>query len=218
MMHALYSFFAILLTDLVLSGDNAFVIAMATLHLAPSARKRAMLYGAAVTILLRVLLTLVLGRALTWPYLQTIGGLLLLYVTYSVLFHKDLKVASDEQTKRGVLSTVATILIADLTMSADNVVAVAGIAQGNAVMTALGLLVSISLLMFASSLIARLMARLAILRWIGAGVLACTAGVMFHSDPGIAHFFGARSIYAPIFGFVLGSVLYVASRKCNVSF
>ncbi|KUO94979.1 YjbE family putative metal transport protein [Ferroacidibacillus organovorans] len=218
MTHALYAFFAILLTDLVLSGDNAFVIAMATLHLAPNERKRAMIYGAAVTILLRILLTLILGRALGWPYLQTVGGLLLLYVAYSVLFQKGGKEASGKRTGRGVLATVVTILFADLTMSADNVVAVAGIAQGNAEMTALGLVVSISLLMFASSLIARLMARLAILRFIGAGILAVTAGIMFHSDPGAARLFGAQSIYAPIFGFVLGSALYVASRKFNMSF
>lgn len=184
----------IALVNLVLSGDNAVVIAMATLRLPQHARRQAVWLGTAVAIALRILLTFVVGRALLFPYVQAFGGILLAYIALSLLLQPK---ADRESLRapRGLLSAIVVITLADLAMSLDNVVALAGVAAGNETTLVIGLVVSISLIMFASAWMAEVLTRFRWLQLVGAGVLSWTAGGMIAHDPGVQQWLTVNPLY-----------------------
>lgn len=171
---------SIILLDIVLSGDNAVVIALATRKLKPEQRKKAILFGTAGAIILRIVLTVVAVQILVIPFVKIVGGLLLLYIAWDLL-----KSNNEESSIKGgstMLAAIRTIVVADFVMSLDNVLAIAGVADGHVGLAAIGLLISIPIIIFGSQLIIKLMDRFPILVWIGALLIAYTAGTMIVSD------------------------------------
>ena len=171
----------IMMVNIVLSGDNAVVIAMASRSLPPKQQKMAILWGSAGAIGLRVILTVVAVALLSIPYLQFVGGLLLVWIAAKLLMEES----HDEesvQASDSYLSAIKTIIIADLVMSLDNTLAIAAIADGNYLLLVLGLGLSIPLIIFGSKLLMTVMEKYPIVIYAGAALIAWTAGQMMVSD------------------------------------
>ena len=203
------AFGSILLANIVRSGDNAVVIAMAARTLKPEQQKKAIFWGSAAAIVMRILLTIVAIQLLSLPYLKIIGAILLVYIGV------DLLGAEDEGDGHGkeinsMAAAIRTILIADLVMSLDNVLAVAAAAKGNIPLLVLGLVVSIPLIVFGATLLTKVMERFPIIITIGAALLGFLAGEMLVTDPAVTRQFGAVSDQNVTFAGVLGAVLVVA--------
>ncbi len=203
------AFASIVLANIVLSGDNAVVIAMAARTLKPEQRGKAIFWGSAAAILMRIILTIVAIQLLSLPYLKVIGAILLVYIGVDLLSADE---EGDGQAKEinGMLAAIRTILIADLVMSLDNVLAVAAAAKGNVPLLVLGLLVSIPLIVFGATLLTKVMQRFPIIITIGAALLGFLAGEMLLTDPAVTTRFGAVGEQTVTFGGVLGAVLVVA--------
>ena len=171
----------IMMVNIVLSGDNAVVIAMASRNLPPKQQKMAILWGSAGAIGLRVGLTLVAVMLLSIPYLQFLGGVLLVWIAAKLLMEEG---HDDESIKASdsYLSAVKTIIVADLVMSLDNTLAIAAIADGNYMLLALGLALSIPLIVFGSKLLMTIMEKYPVVIYAGAALIAWTAGEMMLSD------------------------------------
>lgn len=206
----------IVLVNFVLSGDNALVIAIATLRLPASQRRTAMAFGTALSIALRIGFTLVASRVLQFPYVQAFGGLLLVYLALSLIL-SDRPHSSGETFKlrsTRLAGAVLSIAFADVAMSLDNILALGGIAGGNEQLLIIGLIISISLIMFASSVIAAMLSRFRSLIVLGAGVLAWTAGGMMARDPAVSQWLGA----APYIPVVAAMVAVALSYGLTVAF
>lgn len=203
------AFGSILLANIVLSGDNAVVIAMAARTLKPAQRSKAIFWGSAAAIVMRIILTIVAIQLLSLPYLKTIGAVLLVYIGVDLLKGED-EGDSDGKEINGMLAAIRTILIADLVMSLDNVLAVAAAAKGNVPLLVMGLLVSIPLIIFGATLLTKVMERFPIIITIGAALLGFLAGEMLLTDPAITTRFGAIGEQTVTFGGILGAVLVVA--------
>lgn len=167
--------------NIILSGDNAVVIALAARALSPAQQKKAILWGSGAAVVLRIVLTFVAAWLLALPYLQIVGGLLLLWIGIQLLGGHDADEA-EGQTGSSMMTAVRTILVADLVMSLDNVIAVAAAAQGNEVLLVLGLAISIPLVIFGSTLMIRLMERFPVIVWLGAGLIGWVGGETLVSD------------------------------------
>jgi YjbE family integral membrane protein len=203
---------SIVVTNIVLSGDNAVVIALAARSLPPRQRTPAIVWGSGAAILLRVLLTAVAVRLLQVPYLKLLGGLLLLYVGVQLLMDEDESEshAEGEPQTTGMLTAIKTILIADLVMSLDNVLAVAAAAHGDYLLLVLGLGLSVPLIVFGSTFLMHLMDRLPIIVTLGAALLGYLAGEMVVSDPGIRVWVGPQAEGAAVFAGTVGGCAVVA--------
>ena len=167
--------------NIILSGDNAVVIALAARSLPPEQQKKAIAFGSGAAVVLRIILTVVAAKLLELSFLQVIGGCLLLWIGYQLLTGGD----EDEGESKGTGSMVAairTILIADLVMSLDNVIAVAATAQGNMVLLILGLAISIPLVIFGSTLMIKLMERFPVIVILGAGLIGWVGGETIMND------------------------------------
>jgi YjbE family integral membrane protein len=201
---------SITLANIVLSGDNAVVIAMAARSLPAEQQKKAIFWGSAAAIVLRIVLTLLAVEMLKWPYLKVIGALLLLYIGITLLAEGD----DDEGEQRhvgGMFAAVRTILVADLVMSLDNVLAVAAAANGNTVLLIIGLAISIPLIIFGSTLLIKVMERFPIIITLGAALLGFLAGEMLMTDPAVIARFGEAS-HASINGAgAIGAVIVVVT-------
>jgi YjbE family integral membrane protein len=172
----------IIWVNILLSGDNAVVIALAARSLPPAQQRTAITWGSAGAIVLRIVLTLVAAKLLLLPWLKIIGALLLVYIGVSLLLPEN----DDEGEAKeygSLWAAIRTILVADLVMSLDNVVAVAAAAHGNTVLLVLGLAISIPLVIFGSTLLLKVIERLPVIVWIGAALLGFIAGEMLVSDP-----------------------------------
>ena len=202
------AFGSIVLANIVLSGDNAVVIAMAARTLKPEQRGKAIFWGSAAAIVMRIILTIVAIQLLSLPYLKIIGAILLVYIGVDLLKGED-EEGDDGKEINGMLAAIRTILIADLVMSLDNVLAVAAAAKGNLSLLVLGLLVSIPLIIFGATLLTKVMERFPIIITIGAALLGFLAGEMLLTDPAVTTQFGAVSEQTVTFGGVLGAVLVV---------
>ena len=168
--------------NIVLSGDNAVVIALAARGLPPEQQKKAIFWGSGAAVVMRIVLTIVAVELLRLPYLRLVGALLLLWIAVQLL------VPEDEDEGHGKVGTslaaaIKTILLADLVMSLDNVIAVAAAAKGSNFLLIVGLAVSIPLVVFASQLLLTLMQRFPIIITLGAALLGWVAGDMAVTDP-----------------------------------
>jgi YjbE family integral membrane protein len=203
------AFGSIILANIVLSGDNAVVIAMAARTLKPEQQKKAIFWGSAAAIVMRILLTIVAIQLLALPYLKIIGAVLLVYIGVDLL-----KGGGDDEGHgkeiNGLGAAIRTILIADLVMSLDNVLAVAAAAKGNIPLLVLGLLVSIPLIVFGATLLTKVMERFPIIITIGAALLGFLAGEMLLTDPAVNSRFGAMSEQTVTLGGAIGAALVVA--------
>lgn len=180
MLESLILFLEIMLINIVLSGDNAVVIAMASKSLPAKQRKQAIWWGAFGAVALRIILTVVAVIILKIPYIQTIGALMLMYIAFKLLSeddgHADIKQAST------LFSAIWTIIIADFIMSLDNVLGIAAVAEGRYMMIIFGVGLSIPLIIWGSGLIVKLLLKFPLLMYLGSGILAFTAGSIFVND------------------------------------
>jgi YjbE family integral membrane protein len=173
--------------NIVLSGDNAVVIALAARSLPERQRRQAVLWGAGAAVLLRIILTVVAVKLLELPYLKLIGALLLLWIAVQLLVPEDASDEDEGHTSAHMLGAIKTILIADLVMSVDNVLAVAAAAKGSFLLLVIGLAISIPLVVFGATMLMGLMERFPVIVTLGAAILGWTAGEMGVTDPAIAH-------------------------------
>jgi YjbE family integral membrane protein len=200
----------IILINIVLSGDNAVVIAMASRSLPPAQQKKAILFGSVGAIVLRVVLTFFAVYLLTLPYLKLAGAALLLYIGIDLLQDEDDE--KDLEGHAGLAAAVKTIVLADLVMSLDNVIGVAAAAKGNVPLLVFGLVISIPLIIFGSTLILKLMDRFPVIIVLGAALLGWVAGEMAVTDPAIAGWAADHHTLhtvAPL----LGAAIVVAAGK-----
>ena len=203
------AFGSILLANIVLSGDNAVVIAMAARTLKPNQRAKAIFWGSAAAIVMRIVLTIVAIQLLTLPYLKMIGAVLLVYIGVDLLKGEGEEDGGSKEVN-GMAAAIRTILIADLVMSLDNVLAVAAAAKGNLPLLVLGLLISIPLIIFGATLLTKVMERFPIIITVGAALLGFLAGEMLVTDPAVTAQFGAASHTTELVAGAIGAALVVA--------
>nr|WP_255581516.1 TerC family protein [Cupriavidus sp. AU9028] len=207
---------SIILTNIILSGDNAVVIALASRNLPPAQQKRAIFWGSAAAIILRVVLTVAAVKLLTLPYLKIVGAVLLVYIGVQLLTGDDDEEGHD--AKDNIWGAIRTILIADLVMSLDNVVAVAAAAQkgpegSQLPLLVIGLGLSIPLIVFGSTLLLKVMERFPVIIVLGAALLGYLAGEMLVSDPVDAAWFEVHVPHAHLVFGLIGAALVVVIGK-----
>ena len=167
--------------NIILSGDNAVVIALAARSLPPHQQRKAVLFGSGAAVVLRIVLTVVAAELLALSYLQIVGGLLLLWIGVQLLSEED-EEEEGATSHSSMMAAIRTILIADLVMSLDNVIAVAAAAKGSTVLLILGLAISIPLVIFGSTLMIKLMERFPIIVTLGAALIGWVGGETLISD------------------------------------
>lgn len=200
--------------NIVLSGDNAVVIALAARTLPPQQQKQAVLWGSGAAVVMRIGLTIVAVELLRLPYLKLVGAALLLWIGIQLLVPE----AEGEGEGHGaanasMLAAIRTILIADLVMSLDNVIAVAAAAKGDLLLLVLGLVISIPLVVFGSTLLMRFMERWPVIITIGGALLGWVAGEMAVSDPAVKDWIDAHAAWLHYGAPALGAVIVVAIGK-----
>lgn len=195
--------------NVILSGDNAVVIALAARSLPERQRKQAVLWGAGAAVVLRILLTVVAVKLLELPYLKLVGAVLLLWIAVQLLIPEEAGADDDASASAHLLGAIKTILIADLVMSVDNVLAVAAAAKGSFPLLIIGLAISIPLVVFGATMLLGLMERFPLIVTLGAAILGWTAGEMGATDPAIAGWLKANMEWVRTFD-VAPSVCAVA--------
>ncbi len=171
---------SIVLLDLLLGGDNAVVIAMAANRLSPEMRKKAVLIGTAGAVIIRLLMTFVAVWLLTIPYLQAVGGLILLPIAVKLLLpHDD---DAHVEAAENLSGAIKTIILADAAMGIDNVLAIAGASHGSFLLVALGFLISIPVVVGGSTILGKLMDKYPVILYAGAALLGWTGGSMIAHD------------------------------------
>ena len=179
---------AIILIDLVLAGDNAILIALAARNLPPALQRKAIFWGTVGAIVVRSLMTLGVVLLLQIPGLMLVGGLGLLWIAYKLLGDQGGE-HGDEAGPSSFWAAMKTIVVADALMGVDNVLGVAGAAHGSMDLVVLGLLISVPIVVFGSSLVLRLVERWPVIIQLGAAVLAFTAAKMVMDEPLLSDFF-----------------------------
>ncbi|MFJ1302438.1 TerC family protein [Pseudomonadota bacterium AL_CKDN230030165-1A_HGKHYDSX7] len=172
----------IIWVNILLSGDNAVVIALAARSLPPQQQKKAIVVGSAAAIIMRIVLTLVAAKLLMLPWLKLVGALLLVYIGVTLLLPEGDEDGAGKE-HGGLMAAIRTIMIADLVMSLDNVVAVAAAAMGDTTLLVLGLAISIPLVIFGSTLLLKVIERFPVIVWVGAALLGFIAGELLVGDP-----------------------------------
>lgn len=171
---------SIILLDILLGGDNAVVIAMAANKLPGNLRRKAILIGTGGAVVIRLVMTLIAVWLLTIPFLQALGGLILLPIAVKLLVPAEQeKNVTDSDSLMGAIKT---IIIADAAMGVDNVLAIAGASHGSFLLVACGFLISIPIIVGGSTVIGKLMDRFPVILYAGAGLLGWTAGSMIGHD------------------------------------
>jgi len=200
---------SIVWVNIILSGDNAVVIALAARSLPPHQQKKAIFWGSAAAIVMRVVLTIIAVEMLKWPWLKIVGALLLVYIGITLMLEDDDEEGEASDKAGGLLVAIRTILIADLVMSLDNVLAVAAAAKGDIPLLVIGLALSIPLIIFGSTLLLRVMERFPIIITAGAGLLGFLAGEMFLTDPALVARIGELPHWQVDAGGAIGAALVV---------
>jgi YjbE family integral membrane protein len=209
---------AIVVIDLVLAGDNAIVIALAARSLPKALQRRAVLWGTVGAVVVRASLTVAVLWLLQIPGLMLAGGLLLAWIAYRLLAGEEGGPERDVAPATGFWAAMRTIVIADAVMGLDNVLAVAGAAHGSALLVILGLLISIPIVVWGSTLILRWLERFPALLYAGGAVLAWTAAKMIASEPLLAERLGAplkAVVYLAVIGGVLGAAALKGRREAR---
>jgi YjbE family integral membrane protein len=209
---------AIILIDLVLAGDNAIVIALAARNLPPHLQKKAIAWGTVGAIAVRSVMTIGVVWLLKIPGLMLVGGLGLLWIAYKLLADQG-----DKEHDGPVASTfwgaMKTIVVADALMGVDNVLGVAGAAHGSFDLVVIGLLISVPIVVFGSTVVLKLVERFPIIISLGAAVLAVTAASMIVKEPFLASYFNETvvkwGLYAVCVAGVLGAS-WLKTRRTNV--
>jgi len=212
------AFMSIVLIDLILAGDNAVVIAAAVRTLPRKQRQKGILLGAGAAVVLRVVLTYFAAHLLQMSYIKLIGGLFILWIAVKLFVDS----APEEEVQRSahsILQALWVIVVADLTMSLDNVLAVAGASKGNLFLLLFGLGLSIPFVVFTSSLLSMLMDKYPFITYVGAGILGKVGGEMIFTDPVVveriripeAFLYGMEALFAV--GVIIIGKLWVRWRS-----
>jgi len=186
----LLSLLMIIGIDLVLGADNAVVIAMACRNLPDIQRNKAIIMGTMLAIVFRIFITFIAVYLLKIPFLQLIGGVFLLYIAYHLIVGKE-EDTTKIKSHHSLWKAIKTIVIADLLMGFDNVLAVAGAAQGHMILVALGLLISIPIIIWGSKIILVLLTKYPFLIYLGGGLLAFTSGKMIIEEPNLQNLYSS---------------------------
>ena len=203
--------------NIVLSGDNAVVIALAARSLPPKQQTQAVIWGSLAAIVMRVILTIFAVALLALPWLKLIGSLLLFWIGVKLLIPEDDD--ANIQASDQLLAAIKTILIADLVMSLDNVIAVAAAAGGSYLLLILGLAISIPLVIFGATLLLKLMERFPVIITIGAGLIGWVAGEMLVADLALSGWFGAMGVeYREDHPYVAGLSLEIIAGVVGIAF
>jgi YjbE family integral membrane protein len=211
----------IAIINVVLSGDNAVVIALACRSLPPRQQRNAFIVGTGGIVVLMTVLTAFAAWLMTLPWIQALGSLLLLWIGVKLLLPEDGE--GNVKDSGNFWDAVRTIIIADIVMSLDNVLGMAGAAQGHLGMLFVGLLITMPLILFGSAMLMRLMERFPVFVTIGAGVLGYVAGDMAVGDLALKNYVEVHAHYldwlAPIVGalFVIIAGKLLARRKTEAS-
>jgi YjbE family integral membrane protein len=202
----------IIWVNIILSGDNAVVIALAARSLPPHQQKKAVMWGAGAAVAMRIVLTVVAVELLKFPYLKLVGAALLLWIAVKLLLPED---GSEDgiESSDNLWAAIKTILIADLVMSLDNVIAVAAAAKGSLLLLVLGLLISIPIVIFGATMLMKVMERYPVIITIGAGILGWVAGEMGATDPVIDGWVKANAAWLHWAAPVAGVIFVVALGK-----
>lgn len=209
----LFGLLSIVILDLVLAGDNAVVIALASHNLPSQVRNKAIYWGTFGAVVIRVVMTMVATYLLTIPLLQAVGGLILLPIAFKLLKPHEPHL---EQISSSVnfMTAIKTIIIADAAMGIDNVLAIAGAAHGSLLLVVIGLLISIPIVVAGSQIIGKLMNRFPVLIIIGAAILAYTSAAMILHDkflhPYLAGLTGINYVLPLLF---VGTVIWYGFKK-----
>jgi YjbE family integral membrane protein len=177
---------SIMIANILLSGDNAVVIAMAARGLPEALQKKAIFIGSAAAIVMRIVLTLVAAQLLGLPWLKLLGALALLYIGVTLLLPEGHDEEGGGNSHTSMATAIRTILIADLVMSLDNVIAVAAAAKGDIPLLIIGLATSIPLVIFGSTLLLKVIEKFPLIIWMGAALLGFIAGEILVADTAIA--------------------------------
>ncbi len=202
----------IILINIVLSGDNAVVIALAARSLPRRQQTQAVFWGAGAAVVLRIVLTIVAVELLKWPWLKLIGAALLLGIAVKLLIPEG---GGDDgiESSDNLWAAIKIILIADLVMSLDNVIAVAAASRGSLTLLILGLAISIPLVVFGATMLMKLMERWPIIITIGAALLGWVAGEMAATDPAVKGWVEANAAYLDWVAPAVGVVVVVVVGK-----
>jgi YjbE family integral membrane protein len=203
--------FKIAVINVVLSGDNAVVIALACRSLPPREQKRAFIVGTVGIVVLMTLLTSSAALLMTLPFIQIVGSILLLWIGIKLLLPED----EDGNVRQSgsFWEAVRTIIIADIVMSMDHVLGMAGAARGHLGMLFVGLLITMPLILFGSAMLVKLMERFPAFVVIGAGLLGYVAGDMAVGDPAVKDFIDAHAHPLELLAPIVGALLVVAAGK-----
>ncbi len=196
--------------NIVLSGDNAIVIALAARSLPPKQQRQAVIWGSAAAVAMRIVLTIAAVELLRLPYLKLIGAGLLLWIGIQLLVPEKEEGHGEAAAKVGMMGAIRTILIADLVMSLDNVIGVAAAAKGSVPLLVIGLLISIPIVIFGSTVLMRFMERWPVIITIGGALLGWVAGEMAITDPAVAEWVNVHASWLHYAAPALGAALVVA--------
>jgi YjbE family integral membrane protein len=196
--------------NIILSGDNAVVIAMACRGLPPEKQRPGMVLGALVAVGLRIVFTLIVATLLSTPFLKIVGGCLLFWISVKLVLGEDEQGGGVVQQTEQLWHAIRTVAIADAVMSLDNVLAIAAVAKDSATLLIVGLAISVPLIVAGSAIIMALLGRLPILVWAGAGLLGWVAGEMLVSDPWLISTLGEELVHsAELPAAIVGAVFVV---------
>ncbi|MGK9251689.1 TerC family protein [Paenibacillus humicus] len=204
----------IIFIDLMLAGDNAIVIALAARNLPKEQQKKAVIWGTFGAIAIRMVATVLVVYLLDVPWLHLAGGLLLIWIAYKLLVQED---SSHDNIKAGgtLGAAIGTIVVADAAMGIDNVLAVAGASHGNIWLVIVGLLISIPIVVWGSTVFIKLIEKLPWILYVGAAVLGYTAGHMIAGEPKVAHLFDGRPMPEWVFILIVIALILGAGLLTN---
>jgi YjbE family integral membrane protein len=203
----------IIVINILLSGDNAVVIALACRNLPPHQRRWGVFWGAVGAIVLRIVLTFFAVSLLQLPYLKLIGGVLLVWIGIKLIAEEDAEEGHDVQASDKMFSAIRTVVVADLVMSIDNVLGVAAAARGSLLLLIFGLALSVPLVIGGAQLIMRLIERFPILIVAGGGLLGFVAGELMIEDSAIVDWVHAHAAWLKWAAPVIGIALVVGPAK-----
>lgn len=203
---------SIILIDLVLAGDNAIVIGLAARSLPKDQQKKAIIWGTFGAIAIRATATVFVVWLLKIPGLLLVGGFILIWIAYQLLVKEE--GSGNVKSSSTLFGAIKTIIIADVMMGLDNVLAIAGAAHGHFILVIIGLLISVPLVVWGSQIILKWMERFPVLIYVGAGVLAMTAGKMIVDEKYIHPYFDGNPILKWTFiSIVVAAVLILGKIK-----
>jgi YjbE family integral membrane protein len=200
--------------DIILGGDNAVVIALASRKLPEQKRNIAIVLGTTLAIFIRILLTVAVVILLKIPFLQLVGGCILLWISLKLLVQKE-ETGASIKSETSLWKAVQTIVIADVVMGLDNVIAIAGAAHGHTSLVVFGFLFSVPIIILGSKLILYAMERYSFLIYIGGALLAYTAGKMISEEQQIHYLHDSVAAWKPMFPFITAASIVLLGFIIN---